>query len=171
MNSEHTRKLIPIVDLLAEELEDLLTSEAFAKVRKLLVEASELVPYAVELSVEVDVADDSRETVLRVLTRGLCTSEGREPYVARGDATLARYIVAGDICEVPYDQCPHCWRAWDFKLAHPTCMHCGYALGHEVKLLLDSGVCRSCEDGFVTREEPVCTGCGFEVDESIVAWG
>ena len=63
-----------------------------------------------------------------------------------------RYLVDGEICEVPHDRCPNCWAGWSFKIGTPDtppealeCPCCGYGLGEQIKLMLDSDVCPHCE--------------------------
>ena len=75
------------------------------------------------------------------------------------------------MCQIPHDYCPHCWGIWDFKLIHPVCRHCGYTLGREVKLLLDSDVCPNCEEGKVSVNDPNCEQCGQWIDPTLVIWG
>ena len=120
---------------------------------------------------ELRVFNEQTETSLRLLTTGLSTSDGEEPYVCHGDSSMARYIVDGEICEVPHDHCPNCWASWDFKLKHRTCSFCELSLGKEIKLLLDTDICPNCEEGNVTLKSPRCSKCEFVADETIVAWG
>jgi len=104
---------------------------------------------------------DTRQTFLN----------GKSPYIATGDSTLQRYVVNGDIIKVTHNYCPHCWEEWDFKLRNPTCSHCNYSLGNEIKLLLDTDVCPHCENGKISMNNPKCDQCGFVVSTDIVVWG
>ena len=172
MKAESAKRLDTIVDRLADECDALLESEATAKVRKVLQELSAAVPeLAVEFVVSLRLVDDTHEEPLRLLTTGYSTSKGDEPYLCHGDSTAGRYVVNGEICQVPHDQCPNCWSLWDFKMKGTTCPSCGFVLGREIKLLLDSDVCPNCEEGRVTLQNPTCTKCDFVADDSLVTWG
>jgi predicted RNA-binding Zn-ribbon protein involved in translation (DUF1610 family) len=54
---------------------------------------------------------------------------------------------------------------------NPACTHCGAQLGMNVKVLLDTDLCPSCEDGEVSMSQLTCPKCGYEVDPSFVTWG
>lgn len=172
MKAETTKKLESFLDRLAEECEALLESDATAGLRQILQELSAAAPeFAFDLLLTLQVGEESHRESLRLLTTGYSTAEGREPYVCYGDSTLTRYVVNGEICQVPHDQCPNCWSLWDVKMKHRTCSGCGLSLGREVKILLDSDVCPNCEEGKVTLQEPACTKCDFVVDGDVVTWG
>lgn len=65
--------------------------------------------YSLSVDVELRVFDPNRQQPLSLLTTGLCSSEGKAPRRTTGDSTIHRYVVAGEICELPHDRCPHCW--------------------------------------------------------------
>jgi hypothetical protein len=108
------------------------------------------------LNITVDVFDDDRESPLPLLTTGLSTSSGKEPYRTCGDSTPQRYIVEDSIQVVPHDRCPHCWEIWDFKLQNPSCLCCGTMMGDTCKLLLDTDECPWCNGGKGTVAQPRC---------------
>jgi len=85
-----------------------------------------------------------------MLSRGINTTGGKEPYQISGDSSIHRYVVNGEICQIPHDYCPHCWGEWDFKLKNQVCSTCGYILGEQIKLLLDSDICPNCDEGKVS---------------------
>ena len=126
---------------------------------------------SVGVSVEMHVTEDGREDTLRMLTTWIQCAANQDAYIASGDSSIQRYICDGAICQVPHDQCPNCWSDWDFKYRHQICSTCGYQLGNQVKLLLDSNQCPNCDTGTVTIESPTCTKCGMEVDTTMVTWG
>jgi hypothetical protein len=163
----------PILDEIAEIFDRLLESPDGSLLRDKLQELSEVVGggYSVNLTCLVDVFDDKRETSLPLLTSGLSSSKGQQPYRTDGDSTPHRYIVDGEIQVVPHDRCPKCWNVWDFKLLNLRCGTCGAELGQNCKLLLDSDICPSCEEGKVTASQPKCSNCAYRVDLSIVTWG
>ena len=86
-------------------------------------------------------------------------------------AVRQRYVVSGDICQVPHDYCPSCWGMWDFKDQDRECPSCGIVLGNEIKILLDTDICPHCENGKVSAANPECSKCGYKVDLDIVTWG
>lgn len=163
----------PILDEVADELDELLDSDQFAVVRVLLARLSETVGprYSVNLTVGVDVFDPERRHALPLLTAGFSTSNGETPYKTHGDATRQKYVVDGEIQVVPHDRCPKCYGLWDFKLDHRSCSGCGATMGREVKLLLDTDVCPFCEAGKVSLTAPLCAKCGQQIDPDIVVWG
>ena len=127
--------------------------------------------YGVSLNLIIEVFDNEKEKGLPLLRTELATSNDGELYRTWSDSTPQRYITGGEIQVVPHDYCPRCWEDWDFKFRNPQCRSCGAVLGQDVKVLLDSDVCPSCERGRVTMSEPVCNRCGFEVDPDWVTWG
>jgi hypothetical protein len=127
--------------------------------------------YSVALDCTINVFDRERERGLRMLTTGLATSDEGDPYQTSGDSTAAKYVVDGEIQVVPHDCCPGCWETWDFKTTNRSCSNCGATLGDNVKILLDTDVCPSCEEGKVSMANPICDKCGVEVDLKLVAWG
>lgn len=161
------------VDALAEQIDGLIESPAFAEVRDSLRKLSDAAGKSHSVSFEfvVRVSDAEGERTLPLLTTGLSAFAGAEPFRTWGDSTPQRYIVDGDIRIVPHDRCPRCWELWDFKFNHRACEHCDAELGTNVKVLLDSDVCPQCERGKVTSTMPRCTECGFQVDSTIVTWG
>jgi ribosomal protein L37E len=167
------KSLDPLAETLSKQCENWFTSEELAALRDALRKVSALLPpsYSLSIDVELRVFDPNRQQSLSLLTRGLCTSEGKEPYGTTGDSTIHRYVVGGEMCELPHDRCPHCWGKWDFKLQHPTCPQCGYSLGKEVRLLLDNDLCPHCEEGTLSLSQPTCPKCGFQVDAAFVTWG
>lgn len=173
MKEAEFKALDPLADAVSAQTERWFASAELVALKQALAKVSALLPstYSLSVDVELRVFDPSRKQALTLLTTGLCTSEGKEPYGTTGDATIQRYVVGGEICELPHDRCPHCWGEWDFKLQHPTCPQCGYALGKEVRLLLDSDVCPHCEEGKISTSQPSCRKCGVRVDPTFVTWG
>ena len=163
----------PVIDEISELVDQSLTSDHLAELRKALVKLSEVLGsrYPVGLNVTLDVFDQEQERTMPLLNTGLSCSDAKEPYRTWGDSTLQRYIVDGQIQVVPHDRCPKCWDAWDFKLMHKNCPHCGAMLGENCKLLLDTDVCPHCENGKISMAKPKCDQCGFEVDPKLVTWG
>jgi hypothetical protein len=163
----------PILDEIAEKLDELLDSDEFSAVRLALARLSETVGsrYSVNLNVCVDVFDVERSHALPLLNVGLSTSNGSTPYKTFGDSTAQKYVVDGEIQVVTHDRCPKCYGVWDFKLKHPSCSECGATLGREVKLLLDNDVCPFCEEGEVSMSVPTCAKCGQRIDPGVVVWG
>lgn len=173
MKREEFQTLDPIADELAEQAAKWVQSVDMLGFRQRLRQAVDDLPdsYAVEVAVELRVFDEKRGKTVRLLSAGLSAFPGREPHEVSGDSSPHRYIVDGEMCQVPHDHCPDCWGIWDFKLDHPVCPDCGCRMGREVKLLLDTDTCPRCEEGHVSINNPVCPQCGFRVDPSIIVWG
>ena len=173
MKENEFKTLDPVADQVNEEVGKWIESDALSELKEALRRVSASLPetYAIELAVQLRIFDSERERSLTLLNSGLCTIGGQEPFSGDGDSTFQRYVVDGVICQVPHDYCPHCWGPWDFKLNHRECRHCGYSLGKEVKLLLDTDVCPNCEQGTVTVTTPTCNNCEFTVDPEFVTWG
>lgn len=163
-------RLDPVLDQMADVADQQLGT---AELRRILAGLSAILGkrYTVSVKLTVDVFDQEQERSLPLLTTGLASCEGAEPYRAWGDSSPQRYVVNDGIQVVPHDRCPNCWKEWDFKLQNQTCSHCGTALGENCKILLDTDECPHCEEGKVTVAKPRCDTCGFVVDPNIVAWG
>ncbi len=58
---------------------------------------------SVTLNCTVDVFDSERENSMKLLEIGITTSNGQKPYLCYGDVTIQRYLVEGEICQVPHD--------------------------------------------------------------------
>lgn len=180
MNDDLWRKLDPLADRAEEEVQRILTSPKGNELKAIIQEAATALPEgcSVSLDITLNIFDRERGRTLPLLTTGLATSGQAEPYVTHGDCTPCRYLVDGEICEVPHDRCPHCWACWDFKIGHPgsrretyPCSDCGYKLGKEVRLMLDDDKCPHCGKGKMSMQDPTCERCGFTIDPGIVAWG
>jgi hypothetical protein len=163
----------PIIERMAEMIDQVLDSAQFEGIRQALAHLSESVGprFSVNLSVSVEVVDPERSHPLPLLTTGFSTSEGKSLFRTWGDSTPQKYVVDGEMRVVPHDRCPKCYGIWDFKFENQTCHECDATLGKEVKILLDTDVCPHCEDGKVSMSSPVCGKCGFRVDDGLVAWG
>jgi hypothetical protein len=163
----------PIIDQLAEMVDQALDSDQFGAIRQALSRLSEAVGsrYSINLTVSVDAFDPGRSNPLPLLTTGFSTSEGKPPFRTWGDSSPQKYVVEGEMQVVPHDRCPKCHGPWDFKFQHPSCPGCGATLGREVKILLDTDICPHCEEGRVSMSSPVCDKCGLRVDPTIVVWG
>lgn len=161
------------VEEITELLVGLMEGEEFSAVRKALGELSMTLrdDYSVTLSVGVEAFGSEQERSLPLLRTGLSTHNGQPPHVVWGDSSRQKYIVDGEMVIVPHDHCPGCWASWDFKFRHPTCSSCGARLGVEVKVLLDTNCCPSCERETVSPTNLNCSECGFEIEPSLVVWG
>jgi hypothetical protein len=173
MDRRTFESLEPLLDEMAELIEQILDSDRSSALRVLLTRLSEVVGprCSVNLDVTIDVFDEERLQPLPLLTTGLMTYEGKPPHRTWGDSTPQKYVVGGEIQVVPHDRCPRCYGAWDFKFKQPSCPGCGATLGRDVKLLLDTDVCPFCEEGKVSMTEPLCDRCGHQVDPENVVWG
>lgn len=163
----------PIIDQIAEVLDQIIDSDQLSAVREALTRLSEAVGprYSVSLTVTVEVFDPDRPHPLPLLTTGLCTSDGQPPYHTSGDSSPQKYVADGEIQIVPHDRCPRCHGVWGFKFDNRSCPGCRATLGQEVKVLLDTDVCPHCEGGHVSMSAPECSKCGYRVDPSFVTWG
>lgn len=172
MDKNLFEKIDPLVDDIAEQISELLDGDAFGLIKQRLAElSSEFGEFSVTLDMNVQVFDSDNGHSLCLLQTGLSTSDGAVPCQVWGDSTPQRYVVHGDIVIVPHDHCPQCWGGWDFKDRHPECPECGVRMGDQVKLLLDTDCCPSCEKGTVTASQPKCSECGFSVNPDHVIWG
>ncbi|TWT66714.1 hypothetical protein Pla123a_46000 [Posidoniimonas polymericola] len=172
MDKNLYEQIDPDVDILAGQVTELIDSEACESIKRQLAELSRVLgEYSLTLDIRLQVFDAERGRSLPLLQTGLATSAGNPPYTAWGDSTAHRYVVNGDLAMVPHDHCPACWAEWDFKDRNPACPGCGATMGAEVRLLIDSDCCPSCERGRVTASDPTCSECGFEVNPDHVSWG
>ena len=171
MTPEDFEKVNPLVDDIAEQISELMESDAFRTIKQKLAEISSVFgEFSVNLEMNVRLFDPEG-LQLPLLQTGLSTTEGSEPWQMWGDSTPQRYVVFGDIVVVPHDYCPQCWAEWDFKEQNPKCPGCGLQLGKEVKILLDSDVCPRCEKGTVSATSPECNRCETVVNLNYVVWG
>jgi Zn-finger nucleic acid-binding protein len=163
----------PLLEKIAERIDQILNSPQFADIRQALAQLSQTVgpPFSVNLDVSVEVFDPQRPHPLPLLVTGVSTSEGKPPHRTWSDSTPQKYLVDGEMVIVPHDRCPKCYGIWDFKWKNGSCSECQATLGKEVRILLDTDICPYCEDGKVSLSSPVCDKCGFRVDPTLVAWG
>ena len=173
MKATECELLKPIIEAADETWQNVLQSSALDELKTVLKKTSAKLPKNISLSLSwgLHVTDDEREESIQLLNLGLSAFSDQKMIETSGDSTIHRYIVGGEICQVPHDYCPRCWSIWDFKFRNPVCGNCEATLGTQVKLLLDSDVCPSCEQGKVTRKVPKCDECGFEIDSEKVVWG
>lgn len=172
MNDAEFEAIEPLLDSAADQLDALLDSDGFQRLKDAIQKISaSLESMSVTLSCNIEIFDAERESSLRLLDMGITTADGDEPYRYEGDASFQRYVVSGDICQVPHDYCPSCWGMWDFKDQDRECPSCGIVLGNEIKILLDTDICPHCENGKVSAANPECSKCGYKVDLDIVTWG
>lgn len=180
MNDNLWRQLQPPADRADEVIERFLASAEARELKAAIRSAAAIVPdgLSVSLDITLNVFDRDRGRALPLLTTGLACSGRDDPYVTPGDSAPCRYLVEGEICEVPHDHCPHCWANWDFKIGHPMtsrgpypCPSCKYELGKEVKLMLDNDRCPHCDEGTLSMANPTCDNCGFVIDSRLIAWG
>lgn len=170
-------KTVDLLDALADKIHekfmDLYEKGEFASFSKALEEIAKDLDerYSLSFGVQLSIFDSEREESIKFLDTAVDCIGGEHPYIASGESTLHKYVVDGEIKKVPHDYCPNCWSEWDFKIDNPECPGCGYVLGEDVKILLDTDVCPHCEDGKVTMSKPVCDNCGFKVSSDIVEWG
>jgi hypothetical protein len=173
MTESEFNSLDPLADAVNEASERWFSSPEFAELKSALQRISAVLPptYSVSIDVDLRVFDAKRERDLNLLTIGINACGGEAPHGASSDSSIHRYTVGGEICAVPHDRCPHCWGQWDWKLQQPACPHCRYALGKDIRLLLDRDLCPHCERGAISARNPACPDCGFRVDPSYVYWG
>jgi len=173
MKKVELEKLQEVIDVAGDNCTEVLKGDALRSLKEAMRKiASEIGSFRLSLDVEFRVWDNDRENSMRLLSMGMAVDpDGSEPRLTTGDCSYERYVVDGEICEVPHDYCPHCWEIWDFKIMSRKCQECGYALGDQVKLLIDNDVCPHCENGKVTMQDPSCTNCDFVADQDVVSWG
>lgn len=160
-------------DEVYDKFEELHKKGVFADIESKLKEicSSLKEEYSISVNLAVEIFNPEKEKNITLLRRGIECSSGHETYLATSGSTSHRYVVNGHIVKLPHDYCPNCWGEWDFKLLHPTCPSCDYTMGKEVKLLLDTDVCPSCEKGKVSRSNPQCERCGIVLDSNMINWG
>ena len=126
---------------------------------------------SIHLNMSVQIFDENRDRHLKTNTTGVVWEKGREPYLVDAGLTPAKYLVDGVMMKVPHDHCPNCWSRWSFKSRVKECRECGYRMGREIKLLLDTNVCPHCENSPISLHNPQCEKCGYVADQNIVSWG
>ncbi len=167
---DRLEKLAEMVnDKINELFEDGEFSEIYKEIKNVAEEFNDNSAVSVEFG--VNVFNSKKKNCLQTLSLALTSATNEEPYIAYGDSTPARYLVDGRIMKVPHDHCPNCWGDWGFKFKNKVCPDCGYELGKEVKVLLDSDICPNCEEGKITIQKPECDKCGFVADKTLVHWG
>ena len=162
-----------LADELTEEIRKLFEAGKLDGLEAKLKRAGANLPPGCSLSLNfsVEVFDPRRDKALKTSDAGLAFDREHPPHVLTYAPTPAKYVVDGVIRKVPHDHCPHCWSRWNFKSRFPECPTCGYQMGREIKLLLDSDVCPHCENSKISFAHPRCEACGFVVDNNVVAWG
>ena len=94
----------PILDDIADKLDEILDSDEFSAVRVALARLSETVGsrYSVNLTVCVDVFDAERSNALPLLNVGLSTSKGNAPHKTYAETQRPqKYVVEGEIQVIP----------------------------------------------------------------------
>ena len=121
MNDNLWRQLEPHAHQTDEEVERFLSSSNADALKQIVKRAVAILPegYSVSLDVTLNVFDPERGNVLPLSDTSLTASANQDAYLAYGDCTPCRYLVDGEICEVPHDRCPNCWAGWNFKIGTP----------------------------------------------------
>ena len=140
MKENHYKLLEPLMELADQKIGQLLESSSAKELAAAMQEVSAGLPdnFEVQLNVGLVAFEPERGTALPLTTQMICSIGGQEPYLAQADSTVQRYVVEGEICQVPHDRCPKCWDLWEAKFVHEECTHCGAKMGEDVKLLIDS---------------------------------
>lgn len=162
-----------LADLLFTELQRLYGEQRLTKVEDKLKEISANLPkgYSLTVNFSVEVFDENRDKSLKTTDGGITCMDGDRPYLSTSESSAAKYIVDGELMKVPHDHCPNCWSRWSFKSRIRECRECGYRMGKEIKLLLDTNVCPHCENSPISVHNPQCEKCGYVADQNIVSWG
>jgi len=180
MNDILWRQLEPLAHRMDEEVERIVSSSEAVALKQIVRRAAAILPdgCSVSLDITLNIFDSERGNVLPLSDTSLTGSGNEEPFIAYGDCTPCRYLVDGEIAEVPHDRCPNCWAGWNFKIGTPdaeaetlSCSCCGYALGEQIKLMLAADRCPHCEKGTLSMANPTCDQCGLAIDTSLVEWG
>jgi ribosomal protein L37E len=164
---------VEFADFVYTEIQTLFQEKKLSRLEERIKEIAMHLPkgYSVALNFSVEIIDEEKDKSLKTLNTGIHCSEGEELQFSSSDASPAKYIVDGSMKKVPHDRCPNCWGYWGFKSIARECRQCGYTLGQQVRLLLDSGNCPHCERGLVSYSHPKCEECGFLADPNLVTWG
>jgi hypothetical protein len=162
-----------LADMLVEELQRLFDQGKLPELEARLKKAGKSLNDGCSLSLNfsVEVFDPAKDKALKTSDIGLAFIGDEDPQVLTFAPTPAKYVVDGVIRKVPHDHCPHCWSRWNFKSRFHECPACGYRMGREIKLLLDSDICPHCENSKISFANPHCEACGFVVDGDLVVWG
>ena len=180
MNDNLWKQLEPLAHEMDEGVERFLSSSDADVLKQIVRKAAAILPEgcSVSLDITLNVFDSERGNVLPLSDTSLAGSGNDEPFMTYGDCTPCRYLVDGEIAEVPHGRCPNCWAGWNFKIGTPdseaemsACLCCGYELGEQIKLMLDADRCPYCEKGTLSMANPACNRCGLAIDPRIVAWG
>ena len=173
MDREKFETIDPMLDQLADVLDDETNEKPWLAIKQRLAEISALLgeEYSVTLEVKLQVHEFKREQSLPLVRMGFTTSNGAEPCLHCDDSSPQRYVVNGSLVIVPHDNCPACWGVWDFKELHPACSHCCVRMGQQVKLVLDNDNCPHCEQEITSMSNPTCSRCGHTVNPAFIYWG
>ncbi len=174
MEKQQFEKLDKLADRICDKFAELDKKGAFSGIEEEMNKICSELPekYDITFRFTLGIFDEEKENEIQLLETGISCFGQNTAYRLQGTgSTPHSYLVNGKISKIPHDYCPACWGRWDFKLKNKTCPGCGAVMGKEVKLMLDSDVCPSCEDGKITRNNPKCGKCGFEVDGTTVYWG
>ena len=164
------------IDLAAQKfhaLFDQLDKEGrFDEVKEILSDLSkEDSDYTPEIGFELCLTSERKENTIDILKTGISFSEESDGFRTEGSSSFSRYLLNGEIHDLPHEYCPNCWESWLYKFESLECPSCEIELGKDLKLLLDSDECPHCGEGKVTRDNPNCTSCNFFADPKYVSWG
>lgn len=173
MRDSEFKLLDPLADSINDKFEELHKAGSFEGILRDLKKAVARLPdtYSVSFDIRMNVFDTDREKGLSLLTTGFNAQKGHDLYRHYGDTAPQKCLVDGGTCIVPEDYCPHCWGDRGFKFKNTSCTECGYELRKQVKYLLDDDVRPYCQEGKLTIDNPICSKCGYKVDERKVVWG
>ena len=174
MDVEKSKQIDALGDLMHDKFEELYVKQAFKDIQNKLNEICATLEdrYSVTFFFDLNVFDSKREKMITVFQTGLtCGGKDQSRRCQGAGSSFHTYIVDGKRVGIPHDYCPNCWAEWDFKFLHRECPGCGFALGENIQVLLDTDVCPNCEEGKVTRSNPKCDKCGQTMDPTVVHWG
>lgn len=180
MYAQDWRKLKAHADRVKTLATDLLMGPHAEALRAELRDAATFSPsrFGIHLDVTLTVYDRERGNGLQLTSLTLESGDGETPEVVSANSAAIRYLVNGDVHELPGDRCPNCWGVWKYKLGIPgqlapstACEQCGFELGKEVRVLLDDNSCPICGVGTVSIDSATCGNCEFTVNPNFVRWG
>ena len=173
MNQENFQELDTIASIMSEKFQNLRESGALKEIEDGITELAQKLQerYSISLLLTLSIFDSERDNEIKIHETGINCFGKDSPHSVDGGDSYQRFVVTGNIVELPNGYCPSCWGEWDFKLFNPECPHCKIKLGVEVKLLLDTNECPHCCKGVISMNNPQCTHCDFVALPEIVSWG
>lgn len=170
MNNEKFLELDKVSSKIEAFFKDSDQSEKLNDIKKTLQNFCQSLPeqFSITFSLNLGIYDDEREKNIDVSEIGISFNGSDKSHLIRERYEFCRYIVKGNIVEIPFNYCPVCWGEWYHK--KEGCPDCNSMIGKHIQYLVESNKCPNCIEGEISPENPKCDICAFNANFKDVVW-